>query len=127
MTYEHALTKWDHAKIDKLNKLTNTETFWEDVYQLRKRVTKKYTLHCWGRLAKIRWKELNEEVTAKKFEIRKTDWLRSCASCGASNYENPGRKAVDIIYEIKIGCMVNALCPDCMLKLANQISEEVEI
>ena len=36
MTYEHALTKWDHTKIDKLNKLTNTETFWEDVYQLRK-------------------------------------------------------------------------------------------
>ena len=63
------------------------------------------------------------------FEIRKTDWYRSCEACNASNYESnrPNHKQVDTIYELKIGIMVNALCADCLLKLANQIKEEIEI
>ena len=61
------------------------------------------------------------------FEIRKTDWTRSCANCNAAHYESNHRKKVDTIYELKIGCMVNALCAECLLKLANQISEEIEI
>lgn len=60
MDYRYALTKWDYSKIDKLNKLTSTETFWDDVRKFTKRVTSCYTMHRWECLAEIRWRELTE-------------------------------------------------------------------
>ena len=62
------------------------------------------------------------------FEIRKTDMYRSCAKCNAANYESQytTREKVDTIYEIIIGHMCNALCPDCMKALAVQITDELE-
>lgn len=58
------------------------------------------------------------------FEIRKAFGARSCANCNAATYEDKYHKKAEI-KEIKIGCMVNALCHECMLKLANQILAEV--
>lgn len=46
----------------------------------------------------------------------------SCNNCGAKNYDGliiSDAKRVDIIYELQIGCMVNALCEDCLKKLTN--------
>jgi hypothetical protein len=39
MTYDRAIEKRDYAKIDKLNTLTNKETFWDDVRKFTKNVT----------------------------------------------------------------------------------------
>ena len=75
---------------------------------------------------KIRWKELCEEQNAVKFEIRKAYGCRSCAMCNAATYERDAKPATTI-YEIKIGIMVNALCPDCIAKLADQLKTEIEI
>lgn len=63
------------------------------------------------------------------FEIRKAINSRSCAMCNSTNYESQYSylRKVDTIYEVKVGIMVNALCADCLLKLANQIKEEFEI
>lgn len=63
------------------------------------------------------------------FEIRKANMSRSCAKCNAANYESEytNNEKVETIYEVIIGHMCNALCPECMLKLANQICEEIEI
>ena len=58
------------------------------------------------------------------FEIRKSEWSRSCSCCNTANYESDLYKKVDTIYELKIGCMVNALCPDCLKALAKQIETE---
>lgn len=60
------------------------------------------------------------------FEIRIADMSRSCAMCNADNYKNQGKDPVTI-YELKIGCMVNALCAECLHKLANQINEQIEL
>ena len=38
MTYKFAFEKRDYARIDKLNKLINTETFYDDVRKLVKNV-----------------------------------------------------------------------------------------
>lgn len=56
--------------------------------------------------------------------IRIANEHRSCNACGAQNYKaNSDRDAqpkhVDKIYEIVIGRMVNAVCPDCVRILAN--------
>lgn len=59
------------------------------------------------------------------FEIEKTYLAaRCCAGCGASNYKSEDRREVAPIYELKIGCMVNALCSDCLKALAMQIETE---
>ena len=34
MTYKYAFEKRDISRIDKLNKLTDTNTFWDDVRKL---------------------------------------------------------------------------------------------
>ena len=60
------------------------------------------------------------------FEIRTATGCRSCAMCNAATYKNQGKDQVTI-YELKIGCMVNALCAECLHKLANQINEQIEL
>lgn len=54
--------------------------------------------------------------------IRISSEHRSCGCCHAQNYESAGRspvyRRVDTIYEVVVGNMVNALCPDCLRLLA---------
>lgn len=44
MTYKYAFEKRDISRIDKLNKLTNTNTFWEDVRKLCRGVTSDHAI-----------------------------------------------------------------------------------
>lgn len=47
------------------------------------------------------------------------DEFRSCGACGAQNYDDARTsKNAPIIFDVKIGNMVNALCPKCLRKLA---------
>lgn len=54
----------------------------------------------------------------QKPEIRITKDHRSCNCCGAQNYRASSDRAetrhVDTIYEVAVGHMVNALCPNCL-------------
>ena len=59
MTYDRAIEKRDYAKIDKLNTLTNKETFWDDVRKFTKNVTSCHADSRWQCLAEYRWNELN--------------------------------------------------------------------
>ena len=56
-----------------------------------------------------------------KISITKgTETLCACNSCNAKNYESfcsDTPKEVDTLYEIRIGCMVNRLCSDCLAAL----------
>lgn len=61
MTYDRAIEKRDYSKIDKLNKLTNKETFWDDVRKLTKNVTSDHSIRRWECLAQARCDELNKE------------------------------------------------------------------
>lgn len=58
MTYGKAIEARDYAKIDKLNKLTNKETFWNDVRKLTKNVTSDHAIGRWQCLAEHRYNEL---------------------------------------------------------------------
>lgn len=59
MTYKYyVMERNDIKKIDKLNKLTNKETFWDDVNKLTKNVTSDYSIHRWQCLAECRFNEL---------------------------------------------------------------------
>lgn len=52
--------------------------------------------------------------------IKKTEFYEycSCNSCGAQNYDSTyTAKSVDTLYEVRIGGMVNRLCPDCLAQL----------
>ena len=57
--YDYAIEKRDLAKIDKLNTLTNKETFWNDVGKFTKNVTSDHSIGRWQCLAECRWAELN--------------------------------------------------------------------
>ena len=58
MTYDYALENRDIAKIEKLNKLTNPHTFWNEVRKLTKNVTSDHSIGRWQCLAEIRYREL---------------------------------------------------------------------
>jgi hypothetical protein len=62
MKHSLAIEVRDISKIDKLNKLTNKETFFDDVRKLTKRVTSDHSIGRWQCLAEYRWSELNGEV-----------------------------------------------------------------
>lgn len=54
-------------------------------------------------------------------EIKKSsETICTCNSCGARNYETKNdfvkitTRKVDTMYEVRIGCMVSRLCPDCL-------------
>lgn len=54
------------------------------------------------------------------YSVRVTrDEFRSCGSCGAQNYDTTWTpKKVPIIFDVKIGNIVNAMCPNCLRQLA---------
>ena len=58
MTYLVAIERRDYSKIDKLNSLTNKETFWDDVRKLTKAVTSDHAIGRWQCLADQRYNEL---------------------------------------------------------------------
>lgn len=58
MTYDYALEKRDISKIDKLNRLTNVDTYWDDVRKLTKSVTSDHSIKRWQCLADVRYMEL---------------------------------------------------------------------
>lgn len=60
MDYRYATVYSDRKRIDKLNKLTNSETFWEDVNKFTRNLTSLTVINGWEYLAKIRYKELTE-------------------------------------------------------------------
>lgn len=59
--------------------------------------------------------------------IRIANEHRSCGCCSNRNYDcsfpSSGKK-VDVIFEIKIGTLVSALCPECMHSLAKEAAAE---
>lgn len=59
MNYNRTVEKRDIPKIDKLNTLTNKETFWDDVRKFTKNVNSCHSISRWQCLAKYRWGELN--------------------------------------------------------------------
>lgn len=58
MTYEYAIENRDINKIDKLNKLTNINTFWNDVRKLTRNVNSDHGISRWQCLADVRYNEL---------------------------------------------------------------------
>ena len=61
MNYNNAIEKNDLSKIDKLNKLTRVNTFWEDVRKFTKKVTSDHSISRWLCLAEFRESELLNE------------------------------------------------------------------
>lgn len=58
---DYAMEKRDIARIEKLNKLTNLETFWGDVRKLTHNTFSDHGISRWQVLAEIRYKELENE------------------------------------------------------------------
>lgn len=58
MTYDYAIENRDIAKIDKLNALTNIQTYWDDVRKLTRNVTSDHSIKRWQCLADARYTEL---------------------------------------------------------------------
>ena len=62
-------------------------------------------------------KERIEPVS--NLSVKVTTDTRSCAHCDARNYDATwSGKKVTMIFEVRIGSMVNAICPACLRKLA---------
>lgn len=59
MTTSWAIERRDFKRIEKLNKLNNKQTFWDDVRKLAKGGD--HTLSRWQCLAEERYKELKEK------------------------------------------------------------------
>lgn len=57
-----AIEQRDIAKINKLNKLKNKDTFWDDVRKLTKKVTSDHSIGRWQCLAEARYRELGGKV-----------------------------------------------------------------
>lgn len=63
MTYKYAFEKRDISRIDKLNKLTDTNTFWDDVRKLCRGVNQgDHAIGIWQYLAENRYKELTGDM-----------------------------------------------------------------
>ena len=60
MTYDFAMETRDYGKIDKLNKLEDPETFWDDVRRLTRQVKSDHGLRRWEILSEIRYREINK-------------------------------------------------------------------
>lgn len=58
MTYKEAIEIRDLRRIDRLNKLTNKQTFWKDVRKITSGVHDDHPLGRWQTLAEIRYEEL---------------------------------------------------------------------
>ena len=75
MKYDYILEKMDIKRIDRLNKLKNLDTFWDDVRKLTKRVSSDHSLSHWQGLAEIREKELQlaKKLNDELFILRMKD------------------------------------------------------
>lgn len=60
MEYKYAGTYSDMKRIDKLNKMTNPETFWNEIDKITKNLVSLTAINSWNMLAEIRYKELTE-------------------------------------------------------------------
>lgn len=65
MDYRAAFEVADLKRIEKLNKLTDTRTYWDDVRKMCKRVQSDHAINCWERLADMRWAELVDGIIAE--------------------------------------------------------------
>lgn len=83
MTYDYAIEKRDIQKIDKLNKLYNLKTYWDDVRKLTKNVTSTHMIHRWQCLAEVRFEEV-KQWTLERYKVG-VDLLRG--EIGASTMD----------------------------------------
>lgn len=60
MDYRYAWTRQEMKRIDKLNQLTNIDTFWSDVRRLTKNVNSDHAIKNWQCLAEVRFEELTK-------------------------------------------------------------------
>ena len=58
MTYYYVIERTDYKKIDKLNRLHNVDTFWDDVAKFTKSVRSDHSIGRWEILAEARFGEL---------------------------------------------------------------------
>ena len=58
MTYDFAMEAHDIKRIEKLNNLTNSETFYKDVIKFTKNIHSDHGIRQWERLSEIRNAEL---------------------------------------------------------------------
>ena len=61
MKHSFAIEKHDIGRIDKLNALTNIETFWDDVRRYTRYIMSDHSIGRWQCLAEIRYEELKGE------------------------------------------------------------------
>lgn len=61
----------------------------------------------------------------RKLSVKRSKEICSCGSCFARNYDSDRAfgQRVDVIYEVKIGTMVNCLCKDCLKELRKGIDQ----
>lgn len=59
--YNFAMETRDYSKIKKLEKLTDVETFWDDVRRLTKNVKSEHAIRRWEILANARYRMLAKE------------------------------------------------------------------
>ena len=57
----YALEKRDYNRISKLNTLTDSQTFWQDVRKMTKHVESDHAIRAWQRLAEQRYNELKDK------------------------------------------------------------------
>lgn len=60
--YDFAMEVRDYSKIEKLNKLTDPETFWDDVRRMTKNVKSDHAIHRWEVLANAKYRILVKEA-----------------------------------------------------------------
>ena len=68
----------DYGRIDKLNRLENPETFWDDVRKYTKNIVSDHVIGRWQCLAEIRYEEL--ETGMEKY-IRFSGFNKETACC----------------------------------------------
>lgn len=60
MNYSYALEKRDISRINKLNALTNVNTFYDDVRKITRNVKSDHVIKRWQCLADARFSELTQ-------------------------------------------------------------------
>lgn len=66
MDYRYATVFSDRKRIDRLNKLTNPDTFWDDIHKITRNLSSLTVINGWEYLAKIRYRELTENDTKEE-------------------------------------------------------------
>lgn len=67
------LSKLEKSKAEKLNELTNVDTFWDDVRKLTTRVTSDRAIHEWQYLAEHRYDELITGIEDIRKEVERDE------------------------------------------------------